>query len=122
MSLTVKVLENCPFSSVSLDDIVLYEKNTKTRIPWGGKMDNGVYKNGFLTARISAIQPGNYDLWIEVSDHWKQKSRAVLAVSVVPSGLQSLDCVQKLTKNLSPSSSIEGGLVKINARDFLNDK
>ena len=122
MSLTVKVLENCPFSSVSLDDIVLYEKNTKTRIPWGGKIDNGVYKNGFLTARISAIQPGNYDLWIEVSDHWKQKSSAVLPVSVVPSSLQSLDCVQKLTKNLTSSSSGEGGLVKINARDVLNDK
>jgi hypothetical protein len=122
MSLTVKVLENCPFSSVSLDDIALYEKNTKTRITWGGKMDNGVYKNGFLTARISAIQPGNYDLWIEVSDHWKQKSSALLAVSVVPSSLQSLDCVQKLTKNLAPSSSGEGGLVKINTRDVLNDK
>jgi hypothetical protein len=122
MSLTVKVLENCPFSSVSLDDIALYEKNTKTRIPWGGKMDNGVYKNGFLTARISAIPPGNYDLWIEVSDHWKQKSSALLAVSVVPSSLQSLDCVQKLTKNLAPSSSGEGGLVKINTRDVLNDK
>jgi hypothetical protein len=122
MSLTVKVLENCPFSSVSLDDIALYEKNTKTRIPWGGKMDNGVYKNGFLTARISAIPPGNYDLWIEVSDHWKQKSSALLAVSVVPSSLQSLDCVQKLTKNLAPSSSGEGGLVRINTRDVLNDK
>jgi hypothetical protein len=85
-------------------------------------MDNGVYKNGFLTARISAIPPGNYDLWIEVSDHWKQKSSAVLAVSVVPSSLQSLDCVQKLTKNLAPSSSGEGGLVKINTRDVLNDK
>jgi hypothetical protein len=122
MSLTVKVLENCPFSSVSLDDIVLYEKNTKTRIPWGGKIDDGVYKNGFLTARISAIQPGNYDLWIEVSDHWKNKSSAVLAVSVVPSSLQFLDCVQKLTKNLTSSSSGEGGQVKINARDVLNDK
>jgi hypothetical protein len=122
MSLTVEILENCPFSSVSLDDIILYEKNTKTRIPWGGKMDDGVYKNGFLTARINAIQPGNYDLWIEVSDHWKQKSSAVLAVSVVPSSLKSLDCVQKLTKNLSPSSSGESGLVKINARDVLNDK
>jgi hypothetical protein len=122
MALTVEVFENCPFSSVSLDDIVLYEKNTKTRIPWGGKMDNGVYKNGFLTARISAIPPGNYDLWIEVSDHWKQKSSALLAVSVVPSSLQSLDCVQKLTKNLAPSSSGEGGLVKINTRDVLNDK
>jgi hypothetical protein len=122
MSLTVEILENCPFSSVSLDDIILYEKNTKTRIPWGGKMDNGVYKNGFLTARINAIQPGNYDLWIEVSDHWKQKSSAVLAVSVVPSSLKSLDCVQKLTKNLAPSSSGESGLVKINARDVLNDK
>ncbi len=122
MSLTVKVLENCPFSSVSLDDIALYEKNTNTRIPWGGKMDNGVYKNGFLTSRISAIPPGNYDLLIEVSDHWKQKSSAVLAVSVVPSSLQSLDCVQKLTKNLAPLSSGEGGLVKINTRDVLNDK
>jgi hypothetical protein len=122
MSLTVEILENCPFSSVSLDDIVLYEKNTKTRIPWGGKMEDWVYKNGFLTARINAIQPGNYDLWIEVSDHWKQKSSALLAVSVVPSSLQSLDCVQKLTKNLAPSSSGEGGLVKINARDVLNDK
>jgi hypothetical protein len=122
MSLSVEILENCPFSSVSLDDVILYVKNTKTRIPWGGKMDNGVYKNGFLTARINAIQPGNYDLWIEVSDHWKQKSSAVLAVSVVPSSLKSLDCVQKLTKNLSPSSSGESGLVKINARDVLNDK
>ena len=122
MSLTVKVLENCPFSSVTLDSIVLYEKNTKTRIPWGGKMDNGVYKNGFLTARVNAIQPGNYDLWIEVSDHWKQKSSAVLAVSVVPSSLQSLDCVQKLTKNLTPPSSGEGGLVRINTRDVLNYK
>jgi hypothetical protein len=117
----VEILENCPFSSVSLDDIILYEKNTKTRIPWGGKMDDGVYKNGFLTARINAIQPGNYDLWIEVSDHWKQKSSAVLAVSVVPSSLKSLDCVQKLTKNLAPSSSGESGLVKINARDVLKN-
>jgi hypothetical protein len=122
MSLTVKVLENCLFSSVSLDSIVLYEKNTKIRIPWGGKIDNGVYKNGFLTARVNAIQPGNYDLWLEVSDHWRQKSSAVLAISVVPSSLQSLDCVQKLTKNLTPPSSGEGGLVKINAMDVLNDK
>jgi hypothetical protein len=122
MSLTVKVLENCLFSSVSLDSIVLYEKNTKIRIPWGGKLDNGVYKNGFLTARVNAIQPGNYDLWIEVSDHWRQKSSAVLAISVVPSSLQALDCVQKMTKNLTPPSSGEGGLVKINAMDVLNDK
>jgi hypothetical protein len=122
MSLTVKVLENCPFSSVSLDSIVLYEKNTKTRIPWGGKINDGVYKNGFLSARVNAIQPGNYDLWIEVSDHWKNKSSAVLAVSVVPSSLQSLDCVQKLTKNLTPLSSGEGGLVKVNISDVLNDK
>jgi hypothetical protein len=122
MSLTVKVLENCLFSSVSLDSIVLYEKNTKIRIPWGGKIDEGVYKNGFLTARVNAIQPGNYDLWLEVSDHWRQKSSAVLAISVVPSSLQSLDCVQKLTKNLTPPSSGEGGLVKINAMDVLNDK
>jgi hypothetical protein len=122
MSLTVKVLENCPFSTVSLDSIVLYEKNTKTRIPWGGKMDNGVYKNGFLTARVNAIQPGNYDLWIEVSDHWKQKSSAVLSILVVTSSLQSLDCVQKLTKNLTPPSSGEGGLVKVNISDVLNDK
>ena len=122
MSLTVKVLENCPFSSVSLDSIVLYEKNTKVRIPWGGKIDDGVYKNGFLTARVNAIQPGNYDLWIEVSDHWKNKSSAVLAISVVPSSLQSLDCVQKLTKNLTPLSSGEGGLVKVNISDVLNDK
>jgi hypothetical protein len=57
-----------------------------------------------------------------VSDHWKQKSSALLAVSVVPSSLQSLDCVQKLTKNLAPSSTGEGGLVKINTRDVLNDK
>lgn len=85
-------------------------------------MDNGVYKNGFLTARVNAIQPGNYDLWIQVSDHWKNKSSAVLAVSVVPSSLQSLDCVQKLTKNLTPLSLVEGGLVKINAIDVLNDK
>ena len=85
-------------------------------------MDNGVYKNGFLTARVNAIQPGNYDLWIEVSDHWKQKSSAVLAISVVPSSLQSLDCVQKLTKNLTPPSSGEGGLVRINTRDVLNYK
>ena len=122
MSLTVKVLENCTFSSVSLDSMVLYEKNTKTKIPWGGKMNDGVYKNGFLTARINAIQPGNYDLWLEVSDHWKNKSSAVLAVSVVPSSLQSLDCVQKLTKNLTPLSSGEGGLVKVNISDVLNDK
>lgn len=122
MSLTVKVLENCPFSSVSLDSAVLYEKNTKIRVPWGGKIDNGVYKNGFLTARVKAILPGNYDLWVEVSDHWKQKSRAVLPISVVPSNLQSLDCVQKLTRNLVPLSSGEGGLVKINTKDVLNDK
>ncbi|MDP5089744.1 MAG: hypothetical protein NWQ18_05290, partial [Saprospiraceae bacterium] len=60
--------------------------------------------------------------WIEVSDQWKNKSSAVLAVSVVPSSLQSLDCVQKLTKNLTPLSSGEGGLVKVNIRDVLNDK
>lgn len=122
MSLTVKVLENCPFSKVSLDSIVLYEKNTKIRIPWGGKIDEGVYKNGFLTTRVNAIQPGNYDLWLEVSNHLRQKSSAVLAISVVPSSLQSLDCVQKLTINLTPPSSGEGGLVKINAMDVLNDK
>lgn len=122
MSLTVEVLENCPFSSVSLDSVVLYEKNTKIRVPWGGKIDSGVYKNGFLTAQVNAIQPGNYDLWVEVSDHWKQKSSAVLPISVVPSSLQSLDCVQELTKDFALSSSLEGGLVKINTKAVLNDK
>jgi len=122
VSLSFKVLDNCSFSTISLDSISLYEKNTQKLIPWGGKIDNGVYENSFLSVRLNAIQPGNYNLRVVVSDNCQQKAIAILPVSVIPSSLQTLDCVERITKNMEQISPEEGGYVKVTLLDVLRDK
>ena len=122
VSLSFKVLDNCSFSTITLDSISLYEKNTQKLIPWGGKIDDGVYENGFLSVKLNAIPPGNYNLRVVVSDNCQQKAIAILPVSVIPSSLQSLDCVERVTKNMEQISQEEGGYVKVTLLDILRDK
>lgn len=122
VSLTFKIQDNCPFSTITLDSISLFEKNTQKQISWQGKINEGIYENGFLTVKLNAIQIGKYDLRVVVSDNCQQKSSAILPVSVIPSNLQSFDCVEKLTKNMEQNSLQEGGYVKVTLLDVLKDK
>jgi hypothetical protein len=121
ISLSFSVSDNCPFSDISIDSAVLFSKNTPSRLPWKGLLDQGKYQNGLLTVQLHGIVPGNYDLWVSVKDNCRQISTATLPISVVPSDFQSLDCVETLTKNMV-SSPTGDGFVKVSVQDVLSDK
>jgi len=122
VSLSFKVTDNCPFADISIDSAVLFLKNTQTKLTWKGPLDRGIYKNGQLMVRLHNMQPGDYHIWVQVSDNCRNVSAALLPVSVVSSDFQSFACVQKLTKNMVLSSSGEGGIVKVTLQDVLSDK
>lgn len=122
VSFTFKVLDNCSFSTISLDSITLFEKNTQKKVLWAGNIDRGIYEKGLLTVRLSAIQPGNYDVRVVVSDNCGQKAISVLPVSVITSNLQSLDCVARITKNMQVNEREDDGFVKVTISDALTDK
>jgi len=122
VSLSFEVKDNCAFSNISLDSITLFEKNTQKQIAWQGKLNDGIYENGFLTVKLNPIQLGNYDIRVVVSDNCQQKSTAILPVSVIPSNLESFDCIERLTKNMQLLSSQDSGYVKVTISEVLKDK